>query len=95
MPELKYIILVGNPINEIDASGDFVLANLVDRLRQAGVDLFITGLNDSVLDTMKRTLLYYKIGEDHLFRNVAQAIDQLWDSVHRFSDEEHCPLKEV
>lgn len=95
MPELKYIVLVGNAINEIDASGDFMLASFVDRIRETGIDLFITGLNDSVMDSMKRTLLYYKIGDDHFFRNVAQAVDALWESSHCFSSEERCPLKEV
>ncbi len=95
MPELKYVVVVGNAINEFDASGDYMLGSLVDRIREAGVDLFFTGLNDSVLDTMKRTLLYYKIGEDHFFRNVAMAVDALWESAHRFSKEERCPLKEV
>ncbi len=95
MPELKYVVLVGNAINEFDASGDYMLGSLVDRIREAGIDFFITGLNDNVLDTMKRTLLYYKIGEDHFFRNVALAVDALWESAHRFSKEERCPLKEV
>lgn len=95
MPELKYVVVVGNAINEFDASGDYMLGSLIDRIREAGFDLFFTGLNDSVLDTMKRTLLYYKIGEDHFFRNVAMAVEALWESAHRFSKEEHCPLKEV
>lgn len=95
MPELKYIVIVGNAINEFDASGDYMLGNLIDRIREAGYDLFFTGLNDSVLDTMKRTLLYYKIGVDHFFRNVAMAVEALWDSAHRFSNEDPCPLKEV
>lgn len=95
MPDLKYVVVVGNAINEFDASGDYMLGSLIDRIREAGFDLFFTGLNDSVLDTMKRTLLYYKIGEDHFFRNVAMAIEELWDSAHHLTKEEHCPLKEV
>ena len=95
MPELKYIVIVGNAINELDASGDYFLASIVDRVREAGYDMFFTGLNDSVLDTMKRTYLYYKIGEDHFFRNVAMAVDSLWESAHQYSNEQRCPLKEV
>ncbi len=95
MPKLRYIVLVGNAINELDASGDYFLASIVDRIREAGKDMYITGLNDTVIDTMKRTLLYYKIGEDHFFRNVSMAVDAIWEKAHRHSDELICPLKTV
>jgi sulfate permease, SulP family len=95
MPELKYVVLVGNAINELDASGEYMLATLIDRLREAGYDFYITGVNDAIIDTMKRTLLYYKIGEDHFFRNVSMAIDALYEPAHKNSDESECPLRKV
>ncbi len=95
MPELKHVVIVGNGINELDASGEDMLSHLVDRLREAGYDISITGLNDHVLDTMKRTYLYYKIGEDHLFRNADRAIKAIHAGTHKDTDEKHCPLIEV
>ena len=41
---------------------------------------------------MRRTHLYEKIGEDHLFRNVAMAISEIHDKAHENSPEEECPL---
>ena len=58
-------------------------------------DISLCGLNDHVLDTMKRTYLYYKIGEDHIYRNVTKAIESIHKSAHEGTDEQHCPLKEV
>ncbi len=95
MPDLKHVLIVGNGINELDASGEDMLSHLVDRLREAGYDLSISGLNDHVLDTMRRTYLYYKIGEDHLFRNATRAIEALYPETHKNSSEDHCPLMET
>jgi MFS superfamily sulfate permease-like transporter len=92
MPELRHIVIVGNGINVLDASGEDKLSSIVFRLREAGYDVSFSGLNDSVLDVMRRTGLYNMIGEDHLYRNVARAIDSLWDETHRESDEITCPL---
>jgi SulP family sulfate permease len=95
MPELKHVLIVGNGINELDASGEDMLSHLVDRLREAGYDLSISGLNDHVLDTMRRTYLYYKIGEDHLFRNATRAIEAIYPETHKDSSEDPCPLMET
>jgi MFS superfamily sulfate permease-like transporter len=95
MPELKHVVIVGNGINELDASGEDMLSHLTDRLREAGYDLSISGLNDHVLDTMRRTYLYYKIGEDHLFRNANRAISAIHAGAHKDSSEKECPLLEV
>jgi len=95
MPELKHIIMVGNGINELDASGEDMLSQLVGRLREAGYDVSISGLNDAVLDVLRRTHLYEKIGEDHLFRNVDRAVAALNKKAHIGSKETACPLVEV
>jgi SulP family sulfate permease len=95
MPDLKHILLVGNGINELDASGEEMLSVLVDRLREAGYGFSISGLNDSVLDVLRRTHLYEKIGEDHLFPNVTMAMSAIHDKAHENSSEEECPLTTV
>ena len=95
MPELRHILIVGNGINELDASGEEMLSILIDRLRESGYDVSISGLNDAVLDTMRRTFLYDKIGEDHLHRNATRAVNAIFDEAHKDCDEDMCPLKHV
>jgi anti-anti-sigma factor len=95
MPDLKHIIIVGNGINEMDASGEDMLAILVSRIREAGYDISFSGLNDSVLDVLRRTHLYEKIGEDHLFRNATRAVDAVFSEAHAGSSEDPCPLRKV
>ncbi len=95
MPQLRHVILVGNGINELDASGVDALEILVERLEARGLKFSITGLNDHVHDTMKRTGLLARIGEDNVYPNVARAIHSVWDEAHRGTDETACPLRIV
>ena len=92
MPALRHVVIVGNGINELDASGEEMLSVLVGRLRESGYEVSLSGLNDEVLDVLRRTRLFERIGEDHLFRNVASAVEALHGPTHRGSEEETCPL---
>jgi MFS superfamily sulfate permease-like transporter len=92
MPELKHFLVVGNGINELDASGEVLLSHLVTRLRDRGIDISFTGLNDHVLDVMKRTHLYEKIGEDHFYYNVAIAVREMHRGVCLNGPDHACPL---
>ena len=95
MPELRHILVVGNGINELDASGEDMVSLLVERVREAGIEISFSGLNDHVLDVMKRTYLLEKIGEDHIYRNATRAIESIIEKAHQGSAEKRCPLKEV
>lgn len=95
MPDLKHVHIVGNGINELDASGEEVLSTLIGRLRKAGYDVSFSGLNDHVLDVMHRTHLFEKIGENHIFGNVTQALLSFFDKTHTQTEEDRCPLVDV
>ncbi|MFH2205011.1 MAG: SulP family inorganic anion transporter [Elusimicrobiota bacterium] len=95
MPRLKHVHIVGNGINELDASGEGLLSMIVDRMREAGFGLSLSGLNDGVLDVMRRTGLYEKIGEENLYRSVTFTLENIYRRCHDGSDEESCPLVNV
>jgi len=95
MPELKAILFKADGINQIDATGEEMLSLLVDRLRSGGFDVYFSGLNEEVIDTLKRSHLFGKIGEDHIFITLVQAIDTIWPSLHEGAEEVSCPLMEV
>jgi len=94
-PNLRHIILVSNGMNDIDASGEGTLSLLIDRVRSAGVDISLSGVNEVVMDVLKRTYLKEKIGDDHLFPTMDRAISALYAKTHRGGDEEVCPLMTV
>ena len=96
MPDLRHVLIVGNGINELDASGEEMLSRTLKGLREAGYDFSMSGLNDTVLDVMRRTGLYDRIGEDHLYRNAILAVEGIFEDAHAFAEDEdiqHCPLK--
>lgn len=76
-PELKYILVVGNGINALDASGVEVLANLVLRLNLSGITLVFSGIKGQVKEVMDRAGLSAKIGEDNIFSTDAAALQAL------------------
>jgi MFS superfamily sulfate permease-like transporter len=90
--KLKYILIVGNAINEIDASGESMLSTLIPRLKESHFEIYFTGLNDSILDVFKRTGLYEVVGADNFFRNVTKAVDFIHVKAHKHLDQKECPL---
>ncbi|MGD2100123.1 MAG: SulP family inorganic anion transporter [Desulfobacterales bacterium] len=93
--ELKHIIISAGGINDIDASGEEALSLTVKRVRSAGIDISLAGVNRTVLDVIKRTHLIVKIGEDHIYPTVEEAIGAVHGETHRGGEEENCPLYTV
>lgn len=91
--DLKHIVIVSNGINDIDASGEETLSLLVDRVRSAGVDISLSGVNESVMGVFKRTHLPEKIGSHHIYPTMEKAIEAIYKKTHTDNEEEKdCPL---
>ncbi len=95
MPDLRHVLIVGNAINDIDYSGVEVLSDVVDRIVHAGYTISFSGLNDAVLDVMERTGLMARIGPEHFYRNVNEAISSIRDAPEFRACDEECPLLDV
>jgi MFS superfamily sulfate permease-like transporter len=93
-PELRYVIVVGDGINEVDASGEDVLSALTSRLHDGGIEILFTGLKKQVLDVLKRTHLYEKLGEGRFFRTEEHALNYVWEKLGN-GHEVDCPLNIV
>ncbi len=93
--KLKHIIIVANGINDMDASGEEALSLIVDRVRSNGLDISLSGVNEAVMAVLKRTHLLEKIGEDHVYPSMENAICANYDETHRDGEEKSCPLTTV
>ena len=92
-PQSKYILVVGDGINELDASGEEAIRHLAGRLHQSGVTLVFSGLKRQVLQVMDRTGLYAVIGAQHFFRTEDMALEAISQWMHDESfDASFCPL---
>ncbi|MGD9877990.1 SulP family inorganic anion transporter [Desulfococcus sp.] len=92
---LKHIIIVANGINDMDASGEEILSILVDTVRSGGVDISLSGVNESVMAVLERTHLINKIGRDHVYPTMEKAICAVHGQTHTGAMETTCPLTTV
>jgi sulfate permease, SulP family len=80
-PDAKFVLVVGDAINQLDASGEEVIHHLVERLRGAGITLVFSGLKKQVLDVMRATGLFEAIGQDKIFATVDLAIAAIYEQL--------------
>ncbi len=73
-PKAPYLLVVGNGINELDASGEEVMHHMVERLRSNGVTVVFSGLKKQVIDVMRATGLFDYISQRHIFATADMAL---------------------
>ena len=93
--KLKHIIFVSNGISDIDASGEETLSLFIDNVRSAGIDISFSGVNEAVMKVMKRTHLLAKIGENHIYSTMENALSVIHSQAHADEWEDSCPLLKV
>jgi SulP family sulfate permease len=76
--DAKFLLVVGDAINSMDSSGEEMLQNLVGQLRETGVQLVFSGLKKQVLDVMRATGLYARIGDENIFATECQALKAIF-----------------
>jgi SulP family sulfate permease len=80
----KFVLIVSDGINRLDASGEEVIHHLVSRLQDNGITLIFSGLKKQVLDVMRATGLAELVGWDNIFATEDQAINAIYE---RLGDE--------
>ena len=78
-PDAKYVLVVGDGINQLDASGEEVIHHLVDRLKSTGITLVFSGLKKQVLDVMRATGLFDAVSQANIFPTQEHAIAAIYE----------------
>ncbi len=86
-PDSKYMLVVGDGINQIDESGEEMLHHLVERLRDNGVTMIFSGLKRQIQDVMRNTELLEVVGEENLFPTEDMAITELYQRLGKQGDD--------
>ena len=76
--DAKYILIVSDGINQIDASGEEVLHHLIERLRGNGISVVFSGLKKQVLDVMRSSRLIEIIDQGNIFATEDMAIIDIY-----------------
>jgi len=93
-PKAQYFLVVGDGINQLDASGEEVIHHLVTRLRDAGVTLVFSGLKKQVLDVMRATGLFDAITQANIFATEDQALAAIYERLGDLArDDLFCVVK--
>ncbi len=74
---LRAVIIDGSSINNLDSSADAALHEIQADYARRGILLYLTGVKGPVLDVLHRSGLFDKLGADHLFLDVADAMEAL------------------
>ena len=90
-PNAPYVLIVGDGINDIDASGEEVIHHLVERLNENGVVVLFSGLKKQVHDVMHATGLREVIGEKRFFSTAEQALEAIYARAEYAGEDD--PLK--
>ena len=92
-PELRFIILDGEGINQLDATGEEVLHHLAERLQKNGIQLLVARMKKQFMDTIRRTGLIETLGTEHFFSRIQYALNYAWEGMGPDYDRENCPLR--
>jgi SulP family sulfate permease len=92
-PKARWLLVVGNGINELDASGEEVLHHLIQGLRASGVTVVFSGLKKQVLDVMRATGLLDFLGEQNHYATADRALEAIYAAAAASGqDADECPL---
>jgi SulP family sulfate permease len=76
-PEVRYIVLIYSAVNYIDTSALETLNQLIDDLRQAGVDFYLAEVKGPVMDRLQRAGFVDRLGAERIFLSTHQAMQTL------------------
>lgn len=93
-PDAEFILVVGDAINQLDASGEEVLHHLNARLKENNIQLVFSGLKRQILLVMRKTGLFDEIGQENIFANEDMALEAIYKRLGESSefDSANCPL---
>lgn len=93
-PDARYLLLVGDGINQLDASGEEVIHHLVERLRKNGIVMVFSGLKRQILQVMHATGLFETIGGNaNIFSTEQGALGSIYDRLGRMRDRPLLPVE--
>jgi SulP family sulfate permease len=87
-PDAPYLLIVGDGINELDASGEEVIHHIVERMRGIGIVVLFAGMKKQVLDVMKATGLYDLVGAKGFYATAERALEGIYSRAENSDTED-------
>jgi len=93
-PDLRYVIVDGVSINNVDSTGVEMLGSVTERLYDAGVQVLFTRVKQQAMRIFRRSGFIDHVGEERFFRNNELALDAIYQTLGSEHAAE-CPLNIV
>jgi len=77
---VRWLVVAAEPVTSVDVTAADILAELDQRLHEAGIELCFAELKDPVKDKLKRFGLFAQIGEGFFFPTVEEAVSSYLES---------------
>jgi len=74
---VRRLVVAAEPVTSVDVTAADALAELDDRLRSAGIEMYFAELKDPVKDKLRRFELFERFGEGAFFPTIEAAVDEL------------------
>ncbi|MBF0294921.1 MAG: sulfate permease [Magnetococcales bacterium] len=89
-PNARFLLLVGDGINQMDASGEEVVHHLVERLKKNDMTIVFSGLKRQIILVMQATGLFdYVGGNKNIFATEQAALNDIYE---RLGSDKNRPL---
>jgi SulP family sulfate permease len=89
-PNAKFLLVVADGINQLDASGQEVLEHIIHRLGANGITTVLSGMKRQVVQVLHRTHLMDHLGQANIFATAEMALDAIYD---RLGETGYRPLR--
>jgi sulfate permease, SulP family len=86
-PEARTILVVGSGINQIDASGEEKIREVIERLRQVNVDLVFSSLKRQVIQVLEKSGLVDQLGPAAFYADKETALHMLMEHFEGSANE--------
>ncbi len=93
-PKARAILIIGQGINRVDATGEEKLRAMARDLRAADITLMLAGLKRQVRESLERADLQEVIGEENIFGNkesALRALEQRYPTEQYRLNKRSCP----
>lgn len=91
-PDLKYIVVDGQGMNQIDATGEEMLALLTRRLDKTGIIVVFANFKRQILKVLRDSGFFEQVGKERFFAHTELALDYIYEQLGDEHDIAECPL---
>ena len=92
--ELRYVIIDGESINQMDSSATHAISEILDQYAEKKISIIFTGVKGPVRDALHKAHLIDKIGKNHFFMSIQEAVDYIDQHKIKEKDEGDTSLSE-